>query len=64
MARQSVEEFREVNPISSPVHSPGISHCKANVLPKSRESDKMEVLILSLCKLSEVESGTVWLVAS
>ena len=50
--------------MNCPMHSPGISHCKANVLPKSKESDKMEVLILILCKLSEVESGTVWLVAS
>ena len=53
VARHSVEEFSEVNPMNSPVHSPGMSHCKAAALPKRRKSGKMGFNISMLEKLKK-----------
>ena len=53
VARHSVEEFSEVNPMNSPVHSPGMSHCKAAALPRRRKSGKMGFNISMLEKLKK-----------
>ena len=39
--KHSADEFWDENPINSPVHSPLISHCSANVLAESKASNKI-----------------------
>ena len=49
--RHSVDEFSDVNPISSPTHSPGMSHCRADMLPKVKNNNTNKVLFISTAVL-------------